>query len=96
MRVELSRLAQADIEHIGDWVARNAGSGVALNYLDRIEAACATLADFPRRGTPRDDLGPGVRTISFEGRATIAYRADGDMALILGVFHAGRLLTGPL
>jgi toxin ParE1/3/4 len=95
MQVELSQLALADLERIGDWVAANAGTDVALAYLDRIESACARLADFPQRGTPRDDLGPGVRTISFEGRATIAYRIEAHAVLILGVFHAGRLLAGP-
>jgi toxin ParE1/3/4 len=96
MRVELSRLALADLDRIGEWVTANAGLAVSLAYLDRIETACAALADFPLRGTPRDDLGPGVRTISFEGRATIAYRTEPQAVLILGIFHAGRLLTGPL
>jgi toxin ParE1/3/4 len=96
MRVDLSRLALADLERIGDWVAANAGVNVALAYLDRIEAACAGLVDFPQRGTPRDDLGSQVRTISFEGRATIAYRVDAETVLILGIFHAGRLLAGQL
>jgi toxin ParE1/3/4 len=96
MRVELSRLALADLERIGDWVAANAGAEVALAYLVRIETACAGLADVPQRGTPRDDLGQGVRTISFEGRATIAYRIEAQAVLILGIFHAGRLLAGPL
>ena len=96
MPVSLSRLALADLERIGDWVAVNAGAEVALAYLARIETACAGSADFPQRGTPRDDLGPGVRTISFEGRATIAYRVQPQAVLILGIFHAGRLLAGPL
>jgi toxin ParE1/3/4 len=96
MHVEISRLALADLARIGDWVAANAGADMALAYLDRIETACAGLAEFPHRGTPRDDLGPGVRTISFEKRATIAYRIEAGGVLILGVFHAGRLLSGPL
>lgn len=96
MRVELSRQALADLERIGDWVAANAGAAVALAYLGRIEALCAGLAEFPRRGTPRDDLGAEVRTLSFEGRATIAYRIEADSVLILGIFHAGRLLSGPM
>lgn len=96
MRVELSRLALADLERIGDWIAANAGTDVALAYLDRLELACAALIEFPRRGTRRGDLGQDVRTISFEGRATIAYRVEEQRVLILGVFHAGRLLAGPL
>ncbi|WP_439546666.1 type II toxin-antitoxin system RelE/ParE family toxin [Sandarakinorhabdus sp.] len=93
--VALSGLAQADLQRIGDWIAENAGVVTALAYLDRIEAACANLADFPHRGTPRPDLGPGVRTVSFEGRATIVYRVEADSVLVLGIFHAGRLLEGP-
>lgn len=96
MQVDLSRQALADLARIGDWVAANAGTQVALAYLDRIETTCARLADFPLRGTPRGDLGPGVHTISFEGRATIAYRVEAQAVLVLGIFHAGRLLAGPL
>jgi toxin ParE1/3/4 len=96
MQVELSALALADIDRIADWVAENAGVDVALAYITRIEAACAGLADFPLRGTPRDDLGTGVRSISFEGRATIVYRVESVRVLVLGIFHAGRLLEGPL
>jgi toxin ParE1/3/4 len=32
------------------------------------------LATFPERGTRRDDILPGLRTIGFERRATIAFR----------------------
>jgi plasmid stabilization system protein ParE len=43
-------------------------------YLDRIEEACMALATFPKRGTRRDDILPGLRTIGFERRVTIAFR----------------------
>jgi toxin ParE1/3/4 len=94
MQVAVSRRALADLRRIRDWVADNAGVEIAARYLDRIEARLASLADFPLRGTPRDDLGPGLRTISFEGRATIVYRVDAETVTILGIFHAGRPLTG--
>jgi len=43
----------------------------------------------PRRGQPRDDLGPGIRTLPFEGRATIAYLVDDIGVQIARVFPAG-------
>jgi toxin ParE1/3/4 len=41
----------------------------------RIETYCFGLTDFPERGTMRDDLWPGLRTVGFERRATIAFTA---------------------
>jgi toxin ParE1/3/4 len=45
---------------------------------------------FPERGTRRDDLAPGVRTIGFERRVTIAFRVLEDAVEILAVAYAGR------
>ncbi len=33
----------------------------AIGYVRRIREACAALADFPERGTRRDDITPGLR-----------------------------------
>ena len=49
-----------------------------------------TLATFPERGTKRDDLAPGIRTIGFERRATIAFRVGDDTVRIVRIFYAGR------
>ena len=42
------------------------------------------------RGTQREDVLPGLRTIGFERRATIAFLVEGDLVLIEGVFHGGQ------
>lgn len=55
----------------------------------------AKLAEFPLRGTPRDDLMPGVRTIGYRRRTTLAYRVVDDVVEILVLVHAGQLLDGP-
>ena len=62
----------------------------AGDYIARIETACMALATFPERGTKRDDLEPGIRTIGFERRATIAFRVEGDTVRIVRIFYAGR------
>ncbi|MGH6754736.1 MAG: hypothetical protein ACREDP_21480 [Bradyrhizobium sp.] len=38
----------------------------------------------------RDDLFPGLRTIGFERRVTIAFVVTADMVLIEGIFYGGQ------
>jgi len=48
------------------------------------------LADFPERGTKRDDILPGLRTIGFERRVTIAFRVQETRVEIVTVAYGGR------
>lgn len=70
--------------------ARQAGPDIANGYLDRIYAACMALADFPERGRRRDDILPGLRTIGFERRATIAFRILKTRVEIVTIAYGGR------
>lgn len=56
----------------------------------RVYAACTALETFPKRGAPREDLGPGVRLLGFERRVAIAYGVNENEVEILGVFYGGR------
>jgi toxin ParE1/3/4 len=82
--------ALADLKSIYDYVALNADHDVADSFVSRIEAACDRLTLFPNRGTPRDDILPGLRSISFEKRTTIFYSVNGDEVVIIHVLHGGR------
>ena len=44
----------------------------------------------PHRGRARDDLRPGLRTLSFRGRVLIAYAVGLESVTILAVFYAGQ------
>jgi toxin ParE1/3/4 len=59
-------------------------------YIARIVTFCTGLATFPLRGQKRDDLLPGLRTIGFERRVTIAFAVTADTVLIEGIFYGGR------
>jgi toxin ParE1/3/4 len=83
-----------DLEAIFDWIAEQAGIDVADGYVARIEAACGGLCDFPHRGAPRDDLVPGLRTLAFERRMTIAYTVVGPTVTIQRVLYGGRDMEG--
>jgi toxin ParE1/3/4 len=83
-------LAEADLFGLYRYIAKEAGREVAGAYIDRIEAACMALASFPRRGTRRDDIRRGLRTIGFERRATIVFRVKRTEVVIVRVFYGGQ------
>lgn len=77
-----------------EYIAERAGYRVAGGYIDRIEEACMALAT--KRGTSRDDLLPGLRTIGFERRVTIAFRVLKTEVEIVTVAYARRQFEGDL
>ena len=89
-KVVLTATALDDLKSIFLYIADAAGIDIAEGYDRRIRGTCLSLADFPARGTPRDDLMPGLRSIAFERQATIAYRIEGRQVLILRILHHGR------
>jgi toxin ParE1/3/4 len=82
--------AEADLLALYRYIAEASGLAIAGNYIDRIETACMSLAEFPNRGAKRDDLAPGLRTIAFERRVTIAYRVLKTRVEIVNIAYAGR------
>ena len=77
--------ARHDLFDLYDWIATEADADTAYSYTSRIESRCALLGDYPRQGAPRDDLGEGIRTLTFERRVVIAYRV-GEAVEILRIF----------
>lgn len=82
--------AEADLFALYEYIAGKAGATIAGNYIGRIEAACLSLENFPERGRRRDDILPGLRTIGFERRATIAFRVLKTRVEIVTIAHGGR------
>jgi len=70
--------------------------GHCFSYVARLQDACHRLCDFPQRGTPRDNLAPGLRTVTFERRAVIAYFIEPGTVRIARIFHHGRDLSEAL
>ncbi len=89
-RVVFSPEAQGDLLQLYDLIAERAGAARALGYVEWITAHCTSFADFPERGTQRDDIRPGLRTTGFERRATIAFTVAADAVTILRVLYGGR------
>ena len=82
--------ARDDLKELYLYIAERAGDERAMAYVERIESYCLGFADFPERGTRRDDLFPGLRIVGFERRATLALLVDGDTVTFLRVLYGGR------
>jgi toxin ParE1/3/4 len=82
--------AVADLTALYDYIANNNSPEIAIGYIRRIQEACMRLASFPERGRRRDDILPGLRTIGFERRATIAFRVLKTRVEIVSIAYGGR------
>ncbi len=89
-QVVFSPEAQDDLRQLYLYIADKSDVPRAVAYLDRIEARCLGLANFPERGTRRDTLWPGLRTMGFERRVTIAFIVATDAVTILRILYGGR------
>jgi toxin ParE1/3/4 len=89
-RIVFSPEAEAQLVALHGYLAHEAGLAVARSFTEAIVQHCEALDIFPNRGAPRDDLRPGLRTLSFRGRVTIAYSVYADVVTILAVFHGGQ------
>ena len=63
---------------------------IADRFTGAIVDYCEKLETFPHRGTRRDDLRPGLRTIGFRRRVTIAFAVEADAVTIIGIFYGGQ------
>jgi len=82
--------AEAQLTALYRYLASEASPDVADHFIGAILDRCERLENFPHRGTPRDDLRPGLRTLSFRRRVTIAYAVDEGQVAILGIFYGGQ------
>ena len=89
-RITFRPHAESDLFRLYDYIADESGHEIAGSYIDRIEAACMALESFPERGTRRDDLRRGLRTVGFERRATIAFEVKRTEVIIVRVFYGGQ------
>ena len=84
--------ASRQLEAIRDYIAVFADPAIAERYVDAVIDRCLELYMFPHRGAQRDDLRPGLRTINFRKRVTIAFTVDdgAQKVTILGVCYGGQ------
>ena len=89
-RIVYTPEARDQLAALHDWIASAADSDTASRFTDGILDQIAVLDSFPNRGTPRDDLRSGLRTLAWRRRVTIAYVVEPADVVIIGIFYAGR------
>jgi len=89
-RVVFTPEFEAQIGELYDYIADEASPEIAARYTDAIVSYCESLCTFPRRGTMRDDVRPGLRITHYRKRAVIAFTVDGEQVSIIGVFYGGQ------
>jgi len=88
-RIKWTSQALADLEAIGDFIARDAQS-FAQVFVDRVFGSVDRLAVFPRSGRIVPEIGQeNIREIVF-GNYRIVYLVSEDDVSILTVFHGSR------
>lgn len=78
------------MDRLHRYIADRAGEGIADGYVERTATFCQGLSTFFLRGKARDGLLPGLRTVGFERRATIAFMVTTDAVIIEGAFYGGQ------
>jgi toxin ParE1/3/4 len=83
--------AEADLESITDYFAAN-NPDAGIRVLDAITAKCRQLANQPRQGRERGDLGAGIRSVVVR-RYVIYFRGTATGIDVLRVLHGSRDIT---
>lgn len=88
--------ALADLRSLYDIIADASLPARALTYVEGLRQHCLGLADFPERGSRRDSIRPGLRTLGYRRRVTIAFHVTDAAVVIDRLLYGGRDLEGLL
>lgn len=90
--VRFDRDAAADVATIRDHIAQARDREFANNFVERVITYCERLGSLPHRGTRRDAIYAGLRTLTWRRTITIAFTVNDDtrQVVILGAFYRGR------
>lgn len=89
-RIVFSPEAEKQLIHLYRHIADDRSPEIASRYTDAIITYCEGLSTFPHRGTPRDDIRPGIRITHYRKRTIIAFNATDEVVSILGIFYGGQ------
>ena len=87
-RVRLSQRAIADLDEIGDYIARD-NPDRAATFVDELEDACRRIADGPQAYPLRSDLAPDVR-MAVHTNYLIFFRVLPNEIRVERVLHGAR------
>jgi len=86
MRLELSPLAQSDLEAIGDYIALDS-PGNALKFIQTLRDQCKKIAKSPMAYVSRPELSDRLRSCAF-GRYVIFFQPGDAVVRIERILHS--------
>ena len=86
MKVRLREGARRDLREILNYSVAQHGEAVAESYLREIDEAFARLADYPKIGIARPDLGENLRCLRVREHLMF-YEVSPDRVSVLRVLH---------
>ena len=96
MKVVFSRQARRELDVLFDDLLRHVTARTALRLIDRIEARCASLSQFPERGMAYSH--PQLRHLRrlVEEPYVIVYEIDGMIVRVSRILHGARRIEATL
>ncbi|MGF1676184.1 MAG: type II toxin-antitoxin system RelE/ParE family toxin [Rivularia sp. (in: cyanobacteria)] len=88
----LTEPAIKDIEEIADYIAKQSGLRESELFLSKLDAKFFKIAQFPNLGRQRDEILPGIRSLSVDSYL-ILYMPIGQDVEIFRVISGYRDLT---
>ncbi len=88
MELEISHLAQLDLEEIADYIAQDSPAN-ADRFVESLQMQCRKLVRAPFAYVARPEVGDGFRSCA-HGRYTIFFRVDGKRVFIVRILHSAR------
>jgi len=82
----LSPAAQRDLDEIFNYSFQQWGADQAINYIDKLEAACVELVETPFHGQDCNYIRSGYRR-RHVGNHTIYYRIESFGVAIIRILH---------
>ncbi len=89
-RVIFSPKAETQLVKLHRDIGERSTPATGEQYAAAIIRYCLGFSTFPQRGTRRDDIRAGLRTIGYRHSATIAFEVTRDTVNILGVYYGGQ------
>lgn len=94
MKVQWSRRALLDVEHIQHYIAEDSPA-YARPFIEQLLRATRHLPQFPHSGRAMPEANdPAIREVIFQGYRII-YRINSGCVEVITVVHGSRNITGP-
>ena len=85
--------ALAELEDLYDVIASRSSPSTARGFVTGLTDYCTDLSTFPKRGTERREVMPGIRIVGYRRVVSIVFTVETNKVLIIGIFYSGRNIT---